>query len=205
VPYRSAVLRLSGRTLADLLLELDGMDRPVLPDPAGQLAAPMTPELLDAVTRWVRLLDTPADIEPLATRVESEILYRLLAGPLGPALRELALADSTVTRIRDAAAWVCAHYTERLSIEAIAAVAHMSTATLHRHFKTATGMSPLRFQKHLRLQEARRRLVAGDTTAALVADAVGYASATQFNREYRRAYGLPPAQDAARLRGQLAG
>ncbi|MFE9643931.1 AraC family transcriptional regulator N-terminal domain-containing protein [Streptomyces sp. NPDC006365] len=205
LPYRSAVLRLDGPTLADLLLELDGMDPVPLtePEPGGRITAPMTPEILDAVTRWVRLLDTPDDIRPLAARIEGEILYRLLGSPLGPLLRHFTLADTPAARVRTAARWICEHYTEPLSIEKIAAVAHMSPATLHRHFKSATGMSPLRFQKHLRLQEARRRLLAGDTTAALVAEAVGYVSATQFNREYRRAYGLPPAQDAARLRGRL--
>ncbi|GAB2985732.1 AraC family transcriptional regulator N-terminal domain-containing protein [Streptomyces pseudoechinosporeus] len=205
LPYRSAVLRLDGPTLADLLLELDGTDPRTFhgPEPAGQITAPMTPEIVDAVTRWVRLLDTPDDIRPLANRIEGEILYRLLGSPLGPTLRHFTLADTAAARVRTAARWICAHFTEPLSIETIAAVAHMSTATLHRHFKAATGMSPLRFQKHLRLQEARRRLLTDDTTAALVAEAVGYVSATQFNREYRRAYGLPPAQDAARLRGRL--
>ncbi|MEV0219318.1 AraC family transcriptional regulator [Streptomyces sp. NPDC050704] len=206
VPYRSAVLRLDGRMLADLLLELEGPDPRTLPgpEPGGLVTTPITPELADAVTRWVRLLDTPDDIRPLAARIEGEILYRLLNSPLGPTLRHFTLADSAAARIRAAARWICAHYNEPLRIEELAAAAHMSTATLHRHFKTATGMSPLRFQKHLRLQEARRRLVAGDTTAALVAEEIGYVSATQFNREYRRAYGLPPGQDAARLRGRLA-
>ncbi|MGI5198185.1 AraC family transcriptional regulator N-terminal domain-containing protein [Streptomyces sp. CA-288835] len=209
LPYRSAVMRLDGTMLADLLLELDGTDpvTPTGPEPeaGGQITAPMTPEIVDAVTRWVRLLDTPEDIRPLANRIEGEILYRLLGSPLGPTLRHFPLADTAAARVRTAARWICEHYTEPLSIEKIAAVAHMSPATLHRHFKSATGMSPLRFQKHLRLQEARRRLLAGDTTAAVVAEAVGYVSATQFNREYRRAYGLPPAQDAARLRSQLVG
>lgn len=204
VPYRSVVLRLDGQTLADLLMELDGTAARPPAGPGGQVAAPMTPELVDAVTRWVQLLDTPADIRVLAGRIESEILYRLLGGPLGPSLRQYALADSSAARVRAAAAWICEHYAEPLSVATIAEVAHMSAATLHRHFKAATGMSPLRFQKQLRLQEARRQLVAGDTTAALVAESVGYASATQFNREYRRAYGLPPARDAARLRGRLA-
>ncbi|MFI6512338.1 AraC family transcriptional regulator N-terminal domain-containing protein [Streptosporangium sp. NPDC050855] len=209
-PYRAAVLRFDGRVLADLLLELEetGPGAPAGPGgaggPGGQVVAPMTPELVDAVTRWVRLLDTPDDIRPLAARIESEILYRLLGSPLGPTLRRLALTGSGAARVSAAAGWICAHYSEPLTVESIAAVAHMSAATLHRHFKTATGMSPLRFQKHLRLQEARRLLVAGDTTAAVVAETVGYASATQFNREYRRHYGLPPAQDAARLRGRLA-
>ncbi|MFI0355156.1 AraC family transcriptional regulator N-terminal domain-containing protein [Actinomadura sp. 9N407] len=204
VPYRAAVLRLDGRVLAELLLNLDGTDPRTPPAPAGRHTAPMTPELVDAVTRWVRLLDAPGDIRPLASGIEGEILYRLLGSPLGHFLHRFTLADSGVARVRRAAAWISAHYTEPLSVEAVAAAAHMSTATLHRHFKAATGMSPLRFQKHLRLQEARRRLVAGGTTAAQVAEAVGYASATQFNREYRRAYGLPPAQDAARLRGRRA-
>ena len=202
VPYRSVTLRLDGGPLADLLLELD--DAPAgggVPDRVGTV--PMTPELADAVTRWVRLLDTPADIAALAPRVESEILYRVLGTALGPPLRQLVLSGSPLSRIRRAAAWIGAHYTERITVGDVAAVAHMSPATLHRHFRAATGMSPLRFQKHLRLQEARRLLVAGDTTAAAVADAVGYVSATQFNREYRSAYGLPPAQDAARVRESL--
>lgn len=202
-PYRAVSLRLDGGPLADLLLELDGTGSTAAPETDRLLTVPMTPELVDAVTRWVRLLDTPADIAPLAPRVEAEILYRLLAGPLGPTLRQLAMTDSPVSRVRRAAGWITAHYTERITVEDVAAEAHMSTATLHRHFKAATGMSPLRFQKHLRLQEARRRLVAGDVTAAMVAEAVGYVSASQFNREYRRAYGLPPLQDAARLRGNL--
>lgn len=199
-PYRAVALRLEGGPLADLLLELDGTQHTDAPATDRPFTVPMTPEVVDAVTRWVRLLDTPADIAPLAPRVETEILYRLLAGPLGPTLRQLAMTGSPLSRVRRAAAWITAHYAERLTVEDVAAVAHMSTATLHRHFKAATGMSPLRFQKHVRLQEARRRLVAGDSTAAMVAEAVGYVSATQFNREYRRTYGLPPAQDAARLR-----
>ncbi|SFS99504.1 AraC family transcriptional regulator [Saccharopolyspora flava] len=204
LPYRAAVLSLDGGMLADLVLELD-LSEPARTTPGGQITAPMTPDITDAVTRWVRLLDTPEHIGPLAHRVETEILYRLLVSPLGPMLRDLTLTDTAAARVRTAARWISAHFTEPLTVEAIAAVAHMSTASLYRHFKTATGMSPLNFQKHLRLQEARRRLLADDTTAAQVAEAVGYVSPTQFNREYRRAYGLPPAQDAARLRGELAG
>ncbi|MFJ2262341.1 AraC family transcriptional regulator N-terminal domain-containing protein [Streptomyces sp. NPDC087844] len=215
VPYRSAVLRLDGARLAELLLELepDGTDRPALsparsparsgPDAAGPVTASMTPEIIDAVTRWVRLLDTPQDIRALAGRFEMEILYRLLGTALGPTLRHYTLADSPAARVRTAARWICARFTEPLAVDEIAATAHMSTASLHRNFKAATGMSPLRFQKHLRLQEARRLLLPGDTTAALVAEKVGYVSATQFNREYRRTYGLPPGQDTARLRDRL--
>ncbi|MFS8203326.1 AraC family transcriptional regulator (plasmid) [Streptomyces sp. CWNU-52B] len=222
MPYRSAVLRLDDGMLAELLLELEpapeserereqerdrnGTGSSVLPgpDPAGRLTTPMTPELADAVTRWVRLLDTPQHIRALAGRFEAEILYRLLGSELGPALRHFTLTDSAAARVRTAARWISGRFTEPLGVEEIAAVAHMSPASLHRHFKAGTGMSPLRFQKHLRLQEARRLLLAGDTTASMVAEKVGYLSATQFNREYRRAYGLPPGQDTARLRDRLA-
>ncbi len=200
LPYRSAVLQLDARVLSELLLEL-GPSVPVTADPPdARNSMTMTPEIVDAVTRLVRLLDTPDDIPALAGRVEGEILYRLLASPLGPALRHWARTDTAAARIRAVASWIIGHHAEPLSIDGLAAIAHMSPASLHRHFKAATGMSPLRFQKQLRLQEARRRLVAGDLTAAEVAAAVGYASATQFNREYRRFYGLPPVQDTIRLR-----
>ena len=201
VPYRSAVLRLDRRVLAGLLLDLDGPG-PERPDPGGLVTAPMSAELIDAVTRWVRLLDTPDDIGALAGRTEGEILYRLLLSPIGPLLRQFALPDSRLDQVRGAAGWLRRHYAEPVSVEQVAGVAHMSTATLHRHFKAATGMSPLQFQKRLRLQEARRLLAAGGLTVTLVAEKVGYASPTQFNREYRNSYGIPPARDAARLRGQ---
>ncbi|MEU6355772.1 AraC family transcriptional regulator [Streptomyces sp. NPDC047072] len=202
VPYRAAVMRLDGPTLAAVQMELDetGQASPS----AAAVTAPMAPELVDAVTRWIQLLGAPDDIRPLAPRIEEEILYRLLRSPLGPVMRQWSLADSATSRIRTVARWICEHYAEPLGIDDIAGMARMSPATLHRHFKAATGMSPVRFQKHLRLQEARRRLLAGDATAAQVAQAVGYVSATQFNREYRRAYGLPPGQDAFRLRTRLA-
>ncbi|MCX5263325.1 AraC family transcriptional regulator [Streptomyces sp. NBC_00199] len=203
VPYQSAVMRFDDQALTEMLVELGETGQGAPLSAGGQVSAPMTPELVDAVTRWVQLLDTPEDIRPLATRIESEILYRLLRSSLGPVLRQWSPTDSATTRVREVARWICAHYTEPLSIDAIAAAAHMSPASLHRHFKAATGMSPLRYQKHLRLQEARRRLVAGDATAAQIAQAVGYVSATQFNREYRSTYGLPPGQDAARLRPRL--
>ena len=202
VPYRSTVLRLDRGVLADLLLELDGPG-PTLPDPGGLVTAPMSAELIDAVTRWVRLLDAPAGIGPLAGPTEREILYRLLLSPVGPLLRQHALAGSRADQVRSAAGWLRRHYAEAVTMEQVAAVAHMSTATLYRHFRAATGLSPLQFQKRLRLQEARRLLVAGGLSVTGVAGQVGYASPTQFNREYRQAYGIPPARDAARLRGEL--
>ncbi|WP_351231407.1 AraC family transcriptional regulator [Streptomyces sp. NPDC002133] len=105
-----------------------------------------------------------------------------------------------MTHVRRAAGWIRSRLTEPLRIKEIADAAHMSAASLHRHFKSATGMSPMQFQKRLRLYEARRLLVAGHSTASAAADAVGHTSATQFNREYRRAFGTSPGRDAARLR-----
>ncbi|MFI2205673.1 AraC family transcriptional regulator N-terminal domain-containing protein [Streptomyces sp. NPDC020192] len=204
VPYRAAVMRLDSQALAAVQMELEEAGQSSPPAVTAAVTAPMAPELADAVTRWILLLDTPADIGPLAGRIEDEILYRLLRSPLGPVLWHWSMADSAASRIRTAARWIRDHYTEPLGIDELAEVARMSPATLHRHFKAATGMSPLKFQKHLRLQEARRRMFAGDVTAAEAAQAVGYVSATQFNREYRRAYGLPPGQDAARLRARLS-
>ncbi|MEV4349864.1 AraC family transcriptional regulator [Actinoplanes sp. NPDC049596] len=194
VPYRAVVLSLEGRALDDVLLDADPPELVEM-----QTTAPMTPEIVDAVTRWAGLLDSPRDIRALAGRIEGEILYRLATGPLGPVLRQWARTDTAAARVRAAASWLVGHYRQPLSVGDLAARAHMSPATLHRHFKTATGMSPLQFQKQLRLQEARRLLLNGTATAAQAAQAVGYASASQFNREYRRFYGLPPVRDAARL------
>ncbi|WP_020118251.1 AraC family transcriptional regulator [Streptomyces canus] len=205
VPYRAAVMRLDHQALAALQLELAEAGPPAPPAAAAAVTAPMAPELVDAVTRWVRLCGTPEDIGPLGPRIETEILYRMLRSPLGPMLRHWSLADSAAARIRTTARWIRDRYAEPLGIDEIAEVARMSPATLHRHFKAATGMSPLRFQKHLRLQQARRLLFTRDMTAAQVAQEVGYASATQFSREYRRAHGRPPGQDVAHLRTRLTG
>jgi AraC-like DNA-binding protein len=201
VPYRSAVLALDEQVLTNLLLELGPAAPTPAAEPAWRATADMSAELIDAVTRLVRLLDAPDDIPVLAPRVESEIVYRLLTGPLGPALREAAAA--TGTRIRAVITWLGDRFAEPVSIDRIAAEAGMSPATLHRHFTAATGMSPLRYRKHLRLLFARRLLLAGDATAAQVAHTVGYTSATQFSREYRAFYGLPPVQDVTRLRAGL--
>ena len=201
-PYRAAVLHLDPAVLAGLPPDPAGPRE--LPVSAGQVLAPITAELADAVTRWAGLLDHPAGVGLLAPRIETEILHRLLTGPLGPALRQFAAPDSSLSRVRAATGWIRARFDQPLRIDDIAAVARMSVPTLHRRFKAATGMSPIRFQKQLRLQEARRLLLAGAGNAAHVAGEVGYSSASQFNREYRRVYGLPPGRDVARVRQRLA-
>ncbi|MFF7212730.1 AraC family transcriptional regulator N-terminal domain-containing protein [Streptomyces sp. NPDC008238] len=158
------------------------------------------PELLDAVVRLVRLLDHPADAPVLAPMVEREILWRLLTGPHGAMVREIGLADSGLSHVSRAIHWIRDNYAEPMRVDDLARLAGMSPSAFHRHFRAVTTMSPLQFQKRIRLQEARSLLVARPDDVAGVGHVVGYASPTQFNREYRRLFGAPPGQDAARVR-----
>jgi AraC-like DNA-binding protein len=195
-PYVGLSMVLDPEALAVLLSEIPaGADG----DIAGFAVSPVTAQLLDPCARLIRLLDTPADIPVLAPMLQREILYRLLQGPQGAALRQIAHADSRLGQVRRAIAWIREHFDQALRVEALAEIAGMSAASFHRHFKAATAMSPLQFQKSIRLQQARR-LLATKKDAARVGYEVGYESASQFSREYARQFGLPPARDAARLR-----
>ncbi|MER8691252.1 AraC family transcriptional regulator [Mesorhizobium opportunistum] len=156
-------------------------------------------ELLDAWRRMLRLLDRPAEIPVLAPMLEREIAFRLLQGPQGAKLRQHARADGRLSQIRRATAWIRSHYNEPIDVTELAELAHMSNASFHRHFKAATAMSPIQYQKQVRLLEARHLLIAESGNATRVAFAVGYESASQFSREYARHFGLPPSRDAARL------
>ncbi len=167
---------------------------------AGFAVGAVSPDLIEAWTRMLRLLDRPGDIPVLAPLVEREILYRLLQGPQASLLRQVARSDSRMAQIRRALTWITMHYEQPLSVENLADLAAMSRPTFHRHFKAATAMSPLQYQKMIRLQQARRMLVIEKREATQVAYAVGYESASQFSREYARQFGAPPARDAERLR-----
>jgi AraC-like DNA-binding protein len=158
------------------------------------------PELLDAFVRMLRLLDCPADAHVLAPLIEREILWRMLTGPHGGMIRQIGLADSGLTHINRAIRWIRGNYAEPMRIEDLARLAGMSASAFHRHFRAVTTMSPLQFQKRIRLQEARSLLVARPNDVAGVGHLVGYDSPSQFNREYRRLFGVPPGHDAARLR-----
>jgi len=195
-PYVAARLIIDQDMLADLVVdiptEMDGRTE------AFAIEA-VTPELLDAWRRMLQLLDAPEEIATLAPLVEREILFRILQGPQGRLLRQAARADSRIAQVRHAIAYLRANFARSVRIEDLVEIAGMSAATLHRQFRAATAMSPLQYQKALRLQEARRRLVA-DADAVSAAYAVGYESASQFSREYTRMFGRPPGRDAARLR-----
>jgi AraC-like DNA-binding protein len=167
----------------------------------GNTSAP----LLDAVARLVRLIDTPEDIPTLAPLVTREILYRLLKGEHCHQLCEIATTDGQSHRISRAIAWLKKHFDQPLRMEAIARELNMSVSSLHHHFKAVTTMSPLQYQKQLRLQEARRMMLSQDVDAATAGHRVGYESPSQFGREYSRLFGAPPARDLRRLREQPAG
>ncbi|SDP94383.1 AraC-type DNA-binding protein [Rhodoferax sp. OV413] len=198
-PYLALSLELDPAVLADMLLTLPGAakDAPL----PGLAVSPVTPDLLDAAVRLLRLLDRPADIPMLAPLAEREILYRLLTGAQAPMLRQIALAHSRMAQVGQAIGWIRSHFAEPLRIDAVAQRANMSASTFHRHFKAVTAMSPLQYQKQIRLQEARRLLLAGQADAASIGFTVGYESPSQFSREYARMYGQPPLRDAVRLRG----
>ncbi len=196
-PYLAVRLRLDAGILAGLLLELPGVDGPRT---AGIGTAPFGPDLMEPVLRLVRLLDRPQDAAALAPMVEREILYRLLCGPLGPMLRQVAVGDTRLAQVGRVLSWMRENYHRPVRIEALARLAAMSPATLHRHFRAITGLSPLQYQKQVRLHEARRRMLAQQADARGVGFAVGYESASQFSREYARLFGAPPLRDAERLR-----
>jgi AraC-like DNA-binding protein len=200
-PALGVGLVLRPATIAELLLETAprGWSR----GDAGPAIATgeAGPDLLDAVVRILRLLGHPADARVLAPLVEREILWRLLTGPHGAIVRQIGLADSSTSQVSRAIRWIRDNYAEPTRIEDLARMAGMSTAAFHRHFRAVTTMSPLQFQKRIRLQEARALLVAKPDDVAGVGHLVGYDSPSQFNREYRRLFGAPPGQDSARLRG----
>jgi AraC-like DNA-binding protein len=158
------------------------------------------PSLLDAVIRLAFLLDNPKHIPILAPLFKKEILYWVLQGPHGESLEQMALENSNASQIRNAIEHIINNYEKSFRIEDLAELANMSTASFHRHFKEVTAMSPIQFQKQLRLQEARRLLLGESSDVADVAFRVGYESQSQFSREYSRMFGFSPRADINRLR-----
>ena len=207
-PALAVGMALRPTAIAALLLRAPAPRRPrTTASPSVIATGDAGGELLDAVVRMVRLLDRPIDIPVLAPLIEQEILWRLLTGPHADMIGQIGRADSELSHIGRAISWIRENYAEPMRIADLARLAQMSPSTFHRHFRAVTTMSPLQFQKRIRLQEARTLLVAHAGDVAGVGHLVGYDSPTQFNREYRRQFGYPPGQDAARLRtdGELDG
>jgi AraC-like DNA-binding protein len=159
-----------------------------------------TPELTDAVLRLLQLLDRPQDARLMAPLIRREIHYRLLTGDQAGIVRQIGLPDSRLSQVSRAIAWIRDNYDRPFRIETLARTAGMSASSLHHHFKAVTAMSPLQYQKQIRLQEARRLMLSDACDAQFAGFQVGYESPSQFSREYARLFGAPPARDVARLR-----
>ncbi|MEV6814377.1 AraC family transcriptional regulator [Micromonospora sp. NPDC051296] len=190
-------------TVAELLLQAAPGDLPPMAGgtPSGMVVSDAPDELGDAVIRLLRLLDRPRDITVLAPLIKREILWLLLTGEQGGAVRQLGLADSSLSHIARAVRWIRDHYAKSFRVDDLARLSGMSVSAFYRNFQTVTAMSPIQFQKQIRLQEARLLLATHPNDITGVGIRVGYESASQFSREYRRQFGAPPSQDAARLRG----
>jgi AraC-like DNA-binding protein len=203
-PLLAFVLRLRPEKIAALLAATvpatASGPRPSDPTPAGFAVSDASPALLDAISRLLELLDEPDDAAVLADSFEREVVWRLLTGPQGATVRQIGLADSRLAHLARTIHWIRGHYDETLRIEDLAARATMSVTSFHRHFRALTSMTPIQFQKQIRLHEARTRLLAEPGDIAGAGFAVGYGSPSQFSHEYRRTFGVPPSRDARILR-----
>ncbi|MNM00540.1 HTH-type transcriptional activator RhaS [compost metagenome] len=202
-PYLCMRLDIDPVQLCRLIANVSPIGVPVSPTGERGLFLERTDvSLLDAVLRCLRLLESPEDIAALAPFAVQEIYYRLLRGQQGQRLHEIAIPDSQSHRINRAIEWLNNHYTEPLSIENLAQLINLSTSALHHRFKSVTAMSPLQYQKQLRLQEARRLLLSENSDVSSISYKMGYESLSQFSREYSRLFGAPPSKDLARLRAR---
>jgi AraC-like DNA-binding protein len=195
-------MTLEPAVIAELLLQARPGD---LPRPSGTarpgIAVSDVPDdLLDAVVRLLRLLDRPRDRKVMAPLVKREILWLLMTGEQGDAVRQLGLADSSLSHITRSVRWIRENYARPFRVEEVASISGMSVSAFHRNFQVVTGMSPIQFQKHIRLQAARLLLASSPNDVTGVGLRVGYDSPSQFSREYRRLFGAPPSVDAVRLR-----
>jgi AraC-like DNA-binding protein len=199
-PYLCLKLELDPAMLGALIVESGAGDPASRRDGPGLILSRTSPGVIEAATRLVRLLETPEDIPVLAPMMERELLYRLLRGEQGARLAQIAFAESRLNQVNRAIGLIKKNFRQTIRIDDVAAEARMSTSALHLHFKAVTAMSPLQFQKQLRLQEARTLMLTGRADAAGASHQVGYESASQFSREYARLFGAPPMTDVARLR-----
>ncbi|WP_435052243.1 AraC family transcriptional regulator N-terminal domain-containing protein [Geoanaerobacter pelophilus] len=199
-PYLGLRLKFDLREVSQLMVDSN------LPQPRssqssrGMATGEVTLALVNAFIRLIDLLDDKMDIPILAPVIQREIIYRLLVGDQGERLRQIATAGSQSQQIAKAIGWLKSNYSKAISMDELAAQANMSTSTFHHHFRSLTALSPLQYQKQLRLQEARRLMLAERMDAANAAFQVGYESPSQFNREYNRMFGAPPLRDITALR-----
>ncbi|MBD2059569.1 AraC family transcriptional regulator [Oculatella sp. FACHB-28] len=199
-PYLCFKLSLDATQLWDIIDQLHRSSDQKESSVRGLFVSDANAPLIECATRLTRLLDTPEDIPFLAPMMIREIYYRLLMGDQSEAVWQIATSGSHMQRIAEVIRQIKAEFTKSLSMDDLAKQARMSSASFHRHFKAVTSMSPLQYQKQLRLLEARRLMIAEDADATHAAYQVGYESPSQFNREYSRMFGAPPKKDIERLR-----
>ncbi len=202
LPYLAISLTLDPRIIATLTA-VDG-GRAERPSLVCFSAVRAPSEMIDAWLRMLRLSDRPDEIATLAPMIEREILFRAMQGPMGDLLREIARPDGRLVQVRRSIQWIRDHYSEPIRVEGLAAMADMSVPTFYRHFRAVTAMTPIQYQKRLRLLRARWLLLFEPRDTASIAFAVGYESPSQFTREYARMFGLPPVRDIARFKSPSA-
>jgi AraC-like DNA-binding protein len=200
-PYLGVVVRLDPTLVTSVMVEASEMTSRTSAEVKAIGVSPVDADLLDVVGRMIRMIESPGEAGFLLPLAKREIVYRLLLGEQGPRLRHIAAPGGASHRIAKAIARLRREYDQPLRIEAVARDLGMSVSGFHHHFKAVTAMSPLQFQKQLRLQEARRLMLGEDVDAASAGYRVGYDDASHFNREYKRLFGAPPKTDVERLRG----
>jgi len=199
-PYFGFKLSLDSLVLCDIVAQTKLSTHKKENSVRGLFVSDASPKLLDCAIRLTQLLDTPEDIPTLAPLIIREIYYRLLIGEQGEAIRQIATFDSNMQRIANALKLIKTNFTKPIRVEELAQLTNMSASSFHHHFKSVTSMSPLQYQKQLRLLEARRLMLTDNFDAANAAYQVGYESPSQFSREYSRMFGAPPIRDIQRLR-----
>jgi AraC-like DNA-binding protein len=199
-PFLVLVLRLEPFKIAELALKVHPHGLPSPDSSRGVIVGPASTAIVDAATRLVDSMAHPAEAEFLSPVLVDEILVRLLLSPAGPRVAQIGQQDSSVQRVAKAVSWVREHFAQPIALEDLAELVHMSVSSFHQHFKAVTSMTPLQYQKVLRLQEARRLMLSHLLDAGSAGQQVGYLSASQFSREYTRLFGSAPTRDIARLR-----
>lgn len=202
-PYAAMIVSIDPVVVAELLIDHATAEMGAETTSEALAVHPLSSELIDPLERLLALEKRPRDIPVLAPMIQREITWQLLNGPQAGLLCQVGLADSRVARIGKSIAWVRENFAEALSVPHLATLAGMSPATFHRQFKAATAMTPVQYQKSLRLHEARRLLLSHGVDVAQVGFAIGYESPSQFSREYRRMFGAPPGRDGVQLRSAV--
>ncbi len=203
-PYLALKLDLDPHKIAELVLRVFPHGLPPAQERSAVYITPVDQSIVNATTRLMECLANPGDADLLAPLVKDEILIRVLRSPIGVRVAQMGFAESSVQRVAKAISWLRANYSQPMKVEDLADLVHMSVSSFHEHFKSVTSMSPLHYQKVLRLQEARRLMMSTMADAGAASQRVGYLSASQFSREYSRFFGSAPTRDIARLRQETS-